>query len=165
MQNLKSRISTMALALGMLLSPSLQAEEYNLNLNLLCQGSGSATKSETTYINQYDPKTRKYSRTTAQTSSKQPFDGIVVVELSDGQGRIKLPDPMVPPLNTRDNGWFTIRNLVVNTNEITGTVKVNFLDNKHLRIDRRSGLLIIDGGDSSFSGKCSAVNQNTPRQF
>lgn len=165
MKTISLRLSALALALGMLFPPALHADDYNLRLNLSCRGSGTATKSETTYVNHYNPRTEKYSTTTAQTSRKEDFEGFVVVELADGRGRIKLPEPMVPPLNTRDNGWFKIHDLVVNPDEITGTIKVNFLNKQNLRIDRRSGFLTIDGGSGSFSGQCDAVDRNSPRRF
>ena len=162
---MRLHLSALALAVGMLFSPVIQAEEYDLRLHLTCRGSGTATRSETTYVNHYNQRTHKNSTTTAQTSRKEDFEGFVVVELSDGRGRIKLPEPMVPPLNTRDNGWFKIHDLVVNSDEITGTVKVNFLNKQNLRIDRRSGFLTIDGGGGSFSGQCDAVDRDTPRRF
>lgn len=165
MKMFKLSLSAVALVLGMLFSLNLHAEDDNLRLNLICEGSGSARKTETTYINQYDSNTKKYNRASAQTSSKQPFDGIVEVKLSDGSGKIKLPDQMVPPLNAGDDGWFKIHDLVVNSRKITGSIKINFLNSQQLRIDRRSGLLTIDGGGSSFSGRCSAVDEDSPRKF
>ncbi|NTU92852.1 MAG: hypothetical protein HGB29_01385 [Chlorobiaceae bacterium] len=159
------RLSTAALALGLLFTAPLMADDYNLMLNLTCRGSGVATKSESANINTYDPKTKKYRTTTAQSSSKEPFQGIAVVEIAGGMGRIKLPEPMVPPLSTRDEGWFKINDMVVTPDVITGKIKVNFLNNKALRIDRRSGLLTIDGSSGSFSGQCEATDLNAPRKF
>jgi hypothetical protein len=165
MKNGHARLSATALLLGLLFTSPLRADDYNMMLNLTCRGSGVATKNESANINTYDPKTKKYTTSSAQSSSKEPFQGIAVVEIAGSMGRIKLPEPMVPPLNTRDQGWFKINDLVVTPDVITGKVKVNFLNNKDLRIDRHSGLMTIDGSSGSFSGQCEATDRNAPAKF
>lgn len=163
MHTIKTRLATIATV--MFLGPTLIHAENNLTLNLICRGSGIATKSESANINTYDPKTKKYVTSTAQSMGKEPFNGVAVVEISGHMGRIKLPEAMVPPLNTKDDGWFRIKDLMVNDDEIDGSIKVNFLNSKSLHINRHSGLMTIDGGGSSFSGQCEAVDQYGPKKF
>jgi hypothetical protein len=165
MNNRNTWIAAIALSLGMLFSSVLRADDDNLNLNLTCRGSGYARKSESTNISRYDPETKKYTTATAQTNTKESFDGIAVVDISGGMGRIKLPEQMVPPLNTRSDGWFNMHDINVTPNLITGSVKINFLNSKKIRIDRRSGLMTIEGGGTSFSGQCEATDRNAPRKF
>lgn len=159
------RKAARAIVFGMLIAPPLFADDDNLNLNLTCRGSGYSRKSESTNISSYDPETKKYKTVTAQTNSKESFEGIAVVEISGSMGRIKLPEQIVPPLNTRSDGWFNIHDLTVTPDLITGDVKINFLNSKKLRIDRRSGLMTIEGGGTSFSGQCVATDRNAPRKF
>jgi hypothetical protein len=165
MHTINSKLAAFAIATNILLCPTLLRADRNLTLNLICRGSGIATKSESANINTYDPKTKKYITSTAQSSSKEPFSGIAVVEISGHMGRIKLPQAMVPPLNTQDDGWFKIKELLVSDDEIAGSIKVNFLNNKSMRIDRHSGLMTIEGGGSNFSGQCEAVDHNAPTRF
>jgi hypothetical protein len=153
------------LMFGLCCASSLRADDGNLTLNLTCSGSGVATRTETTSIRQYDPKTKKYTTANAKSMSKEPFQGIAVVEISGGMGRIMLPESLVPALNTRSDGWFTIHDLVVSPDVITGKIKINFLTSRNLRIDRHSGLLTIDGGSGNFSGQCEATDRNAPRKF
>jgi hypothetical protein len=167
MHTVNTRLATIAIAIAivMILCPQILRADSSVMLNLICRGSGIANKSESANINTYDPKTKKYTTTTAQSSSKEPFNGVAVVEIAGHMGRIKLPEPMIPPLNTRDDGWFKIKELVVNEDEITGKVTINFLNSKTLRIDRHSGLMTIEGGGSSFSGQCEAVDRAAPKKF
>jgi len=159
------RTAAISLMLALCCASPLRADDGNVTLNLTCSGSGIATRSETTTISQYDPKTKKYTRANAQSTRKEPFQGIAVVEISGGMGRIRLPEPLVPPLNTRSDGWFSIHDLVISPDVITGKIKINFLNSKNLRIDRRSGLLSIDGSSGNFSGQCEASDRNAPRKF
>jgi len=159
------RTAAVSLMLGLCCASPLRADDNYVTLNLTCYGSGVATRTESTNISRYDPKTKKYATTNAQYTSKEPFEGTAVIEISGDTGRIKVPEPLVPSLNTRSDGWFAIRELVVTSDFITGKVKLNFLNNKHLRIDRRSGLLTLDGSSGNFSGQCEAVDRYTPRKF
>jgi hypothetical protein len=90
---------------------------------------------------------------------------MAVVDITNGVGRIKIPEPLVLSINTRDRGWFKIKELVVDQNVITGRITLNFLNKKDLRIDRRSGLLTLDGRNDSFSGQCEATEHDAPRKF
>lgn len=165
MMNRTRLLSGTAILFAMFFASPIRAEDNNLTLNLTCFGSGIATKTESTNISTYDRKTKNNSTTTVSSTHNEHFRGVVVVEIADGTGRIKIPEPLVPSLNTRDNGWFKIKDLDVTHDAITGRIKLNFLDVKSLRIDRHTGLLTIEGGGENFSGDCTATERDTPRKF
>ena len=128
------------------------AQSASTDLDLVCNGSGEKVQSQTDY--HWDKKSHEYKDHTSM--GKAQVGGTVQVEIHDGQGRIRLPKELLPPLVTGGDGeWFPIRNLSVRADRIDGSIKINGLNKPTLSIDRRSGTLKIDGMET-FDGTCSA---------
>ena len=124
------------------------------SLTLLCTGTGSKMKSQTTFVNTYNRDKKKFDYGTARTMGRQEFSGTAYVEISGNTARVKLPNNMVPPLNSGNNGWFNVHGFFANDREFTGELKINGLNKPDLRIDRNTGLMTLEGGLSEFSGQC-----------
>ena len=150
---LSSTCVAMALSLVVAGTPAL-AQSATTDLDLVCNGSGEKVQSKTEY--NWDKKNHEYKDHTSV--GKAQVGGTVQVEIHDGQGRVRLPKTLLPPLVTGGDGeWFPIRNLSVRADRIDGSIKINGLNKPNLSIDRRSGTLKIDGLES-FDGTCSPYN-------
>lgn len=138
-----------AIALAALLGSPALAEDFHL----ICSGSGVADHSDTitTNINKSDGKTEQ--RTTT-VDNQVPFQGDATVEIVDGVGRIHLPVGILPDVSGGKDGWFELRNLVVEQNQITAKAAVTIFNRPNVRIDRQAGSLSIDGNIGRFSGAC-----------
>jgi hypothetical protein len=132
---------------------------------LSCQGGGTVQASQSGTTSTYNSKTKKYETGTSTSTAKQPFTGIVRVEISGDMGRVALPKPMVPVLNSSSEGWFPIGKLASSDKEIAGQVSINALNQPKLRIDRMTGDITISGGFSEFSGKCEAIHADDKPKF
>jgi hypothetical protein len=95
-----------------------------------------------------------------------PFADQVNLWVEAGDGRIRMPQTMLPPLRGGENGWFKIKNLEVSDNEITGSIAVNFINNPKLIIDRRTGLIRLSGKAGDYVGECQRFTpQDMPQKF
>ncbi|WP_017462561.1 hypothetical protein [Dyella ginsengisoli] len=146
--------STCIAMAAMLAFEGAYAQPGNGDLDLVCTGTGEKVQSQTDYS--WDKKSHEYKDNT--TVGKGQVSGTVQVQIHDGQGRMRVPKSLLPPLVTgSDDGWFAIRNLSVRPDRIDGSIKLNGLNKPNISIDRRSGTLRIDGMES-FDGTCSAYN-------
>lgn len=133
--------------------------QSNSDFDLVCAGSGEKLQSQTDY--DWDRKHHEYDA--HDRLSKAQVSGTAQVEIHDGQGRVRLPKSLVPPLNRgSDDGWFPINDLAVGAERITGVLKLNGLNKPGLSIDRRSGQLTIEGMET-FDGNCSALKPGERR--
>jgi hypothetical protein len=122
-------------------------------LHLICMGEGAANKVTETnaYAGNSDGGT---AWATVTGSRSQAFADQVNVEIDGPSGRIRMPRVMLPPIHGGKDGWMEIEKLVVNDQEITGSVGVNFMNSPKLRIDRVTGILSMAGKAGSFTGQC-----------
>jgi hypothetical protein len=134
---------------------------------LSCDGQGSLAATQTTTVNQINPKHKDQNQFgVAQTQTRRPFTGSGTVEISSGTGRMRIPEPMIPPLLSGDSdGWYPIEDLFANDREITGVVRINMLNKPKMRIDRMTGKLSMSGGLSDFAGDCRAVDAQAKPKF
>lgn len=143
----------MAMAAALVIAQA-HAQAANVDLDLVCNGTGEKVQSQTDYS--WDKKSHEYKDHTSV--GKAQVGGTVQVEIHDGQGRVRLPKALLPPLVTgSDDGWFAIRNLSVRPDRIDGSIKLNGFNKPSIFIDRRTGTLKIDGMET-FDGTCSAYN-------
>ena len=138
--------------------------EESRDLNLIYNGSGTVSSNQTSFENKYNWKTKTYESGTSHTMVRKPFTGSGYVEISNGTARIKLPKAMVPLLSGDTDGWFPIEGFFMNANEITGTVRINFLNKPKLRIDRGSGQISLESGFGDFTGQCDKVEANPAKK-
>jgi hypothetical protein len=60
-------------------------------------------------------------------------------------------------------GWHAIKKLAVTNEAVNGKVYFNWLFSPVMSLDRRSGVLRINGSMANFSGKCTAYDPRTSR--
>lgn len=61
---------------------------------------------------------------------------------------------MLPSIHGGDHGWFKLKHLDANADAITGSASVNLLNNPKVYIDRRTGVISIDGKAGHYTGQC-----------
>jgi hypothetical protein len=150
--------------LALHLSVPAGAADGAKDINLVFTGSGTVSSNQTSFENKYNWKTKSYQSGTSNTLVRKPFSGSGYVEISGGTARIKLPRPMQPLLSGDNDGWFPVEGFFMNANEITGTVRINFLNKPKLRIDRNSGMITIEGGLGDFTGQCDLVQRDPDKK-
>lgn len=160
-----SLLISVAFASFLLMQSTAHAQATSTSINLECAGSGSISATQTAFENRYNPKTKSYERTAAQTMVRRPFSGISHVEIAGNSLRISLPPDMVPLINSMKDGWFSVDDLFMNEREITGKVHINGFSQPDLRIDRTTGSISIHNGLTDFSGKCELVDANAKPKF
>jgi hypothetical protein len=73
---------------------------------------------------------------------------------------------MLPAFRGGEDGWFKLGNIEIKENEITASVRVNFINNPKLRIDRYTGAISISGKAGDYAGGCQHfVPEVAERQF
>jgi hypothetical protein len=161
----RSRFAALAFAACGALASLLHAADEPFKLNLAFNGNGSVAANQSHVENRYNFKTKKYESSFVTDSGRKSFYGSGYIEIVGGNARVKLPSPMVPLLSGGGNGgWFTVSDLWVNDDEITGVIRLNALNKPKFRIDRRSGQISITGGFSDFTGQCDAVRADGPQR-
>lgn len=131
-------------------------QDAQYDLQLVCYGEGTKPVTETHSGYQWNDDTHKYDYSTRVESNTAHVNTAVTVSLHDGSGRVHLPKQLIPPLHSGDDeGWWNLDKLSVGHDDIRATFRVNALNKPTLHIDRRSGMITIDGG-FQFEGRCEA---------
>lgn len=104
------------------------------------------------------------TRPTGQTGKRA--NDSVTIEITDQAKRIAVPQTIVPTVNGGGaDGWWQLADVVVTDTEITAKFSFNFINKPKVRIDRRTGRIVIDAlGASGFSGTCRPF-EPTARAF
>lgn len=124
------------------------------SLVLVCYGAGTrpTVTSKPTY--NWNPRNHKWEWGNQVGNSAQGFNSDVQIELYGDHGRIHLGPKLVPPIHSGGNdGWWDLDNLVVTSDRISGSYRLNGLNKPKLTVDRRSGRIAIDA-QTNFSGQC-----------
>jgi hypothetical protein len=126
------------------------------NLTLICYGEGRKPSVATRYGYEWDNRRHRYELSNRIESTTSDFDSEVQVEIRDTLGKIHLGGRLIAPINSGgDNGWWTLENLQVSPDRITGRYRMNGLNKPRVNIDRRSGRIAIDGIEK-FRGECNS---------
>lgn len=129
------------------------------DFDLVCTGTGDKLESRTDY--DWDSRHHEYRDHTSL--GRAQVGGTAQVEIHGGEGRVRLPESLLPPLNSGERGnWFPIHDLVIGADRIQGALRINGLNKPGLTIDRRSGRMVLDGLES-FDGTCSPFNPGSNR--
>lgn len=93
------------------------------------------------------------------------FDSAVTVQVDGQDGRIRLPEKLIPPLNSGGDHqhWWQLTDLIVDQNEIRASYRLNGLNKPKLRVDRQTGEISIKGTGQDFSGICEKVDAGQRR--
>jgi len=134
-------------------------------LDLMCFGGGSANKAAVANAWGWN-NAGGYGSATVMGQRSQGFDDQVSLRIQNGEGRVRMPRTMLPPIHGGDDGWFKLKEIQIKPNEITASVAVNALNNPKLRLDRYSGAISISGKAGDYSGRCRRFDpQQAERQF
>ena len=150
----------LSLATALLVAAPALAQDDSDVLSLVCTGSGTKKDTQTTYVNQYNRKTDEREYATANTTVQRPFSGTLYIELYGPLGRVKIPQAMVPPINSGSDGWFEIQKLEITDREISGRIKINGMNKPDMRIDRTTGGIELHSGFGQFSGQCEKYDKS-----
>lgn len=134
-------------------------------LHLVCVGAGTGTSHSTS-----TGSVRDSSGDTSTVTIDQPgtisFSDQLDIDIDGVEGRIRLPRPMIPPINSGKDGWFKLRDVQTSDREIVGKAKVNLLNSPKVRLDRMTGRVQISGWGMTFSGDCTTYDPAaTQRRF
>ncbi len=126
------------------------------DIQLVCYGQAEKTTVENRSGFQWNPDKHKYEEKQEVTTGKRDFDTAINVSIHGDAGRIHMPKQLIPPMHSGGSGdWWDIDELIVGHNEIRGRFRLNALNRPTVVIDRRSGMLTVDGM-IKFNGRCDA---------
>ena len=126
------------------------------SLILVCYGAGTRATVQNNPSYKWNPHNHKCEWSNTLSNGTQGFNSDVQIELYGDHGRIQLGPKLVPPIHSGDDhGWWDLDNLVVTSDRISATYRLNGLNKPKLAIDRRSGRITIEGM-TPFSGQCDA---------
>ncbi|MET0239859.1 MAG: hypothetical protein ABW184_08180 [Sphingobium sp.] len=134
-------------------------------LNLICFGQGEVMGSRSTNELVWDSDSKSYRRRDGIRTEMQGFDTAVTIQIHGWEGRIRLPKKLVPPLHgaNEGDGWWTLTDVRMAPDEISGGYKLNGLNHPKFRIDRTTGMIVIKGFGQDFTGRCDAVDEGQKR--
>lgn len=139
------------------------AAAYDGRVDLVCLGQGSANKQTNSNAYVYDSNGNSAWGNVIGNRSV-PFADQVNLWIEGGEGRVRMPRTMLPPIRGGDDGWFKIKDLKITDNEITGSVAVNVINNPKMIIDRRTGLIRLSGKAGDYIGECDRYVPSAMRQ-
>ena len=134
------------------------------NVSLVCRGGGSANKARSANGWALDNRGNSASGTVT-TVRGEGFEDQTDVVIENGTGRIRLPRMMLPRLRGGKDGWFELDDLETSATAYSGTAKVNLINHPKVRIDRRTGVISIDGKAGHYVGQCEDVQADAPVKF
>jgi hypothetical protein len=134
-------------------------------INLICTGRGDKMESGYTSTLEWDRYDHKYRTRSGVQTEMRGFESAVTVQIQDEDGRIRLPQKLIPPLNSGGDHqhWWQLTDVIVGENEIRASYRLNGLNKPRLRIDRRTGEITIKGTGQDFSGTCDKVDPGQRR--
>lgn len=92
------------------------------------------------------------------TANQRAMAGEVHLEASPADGRVKLPNALLPPVRNGDvaNGWRPLQAVQLADADLSARIGLSVLDQPQLRLDRQTGQIELTGfGGSAFSGRCA----------
>ncbi len=126
------------------------------DIQLVCYGEAEKTTLENHSGTEWDDDKHKYVQKSTLETGKSHFDTAVNVSVQGSAAQIRLPKQLVPPIHgDSNNGWWDLMDLVVGHDEIRGRFQLNSLNRPTVVINRRSGVITVDGM-IKFSGRCDA---------
>lgn len=132
--------------------------------DLVCTGGGAANKIDTTTAQAWD-NSGNSAQGTAQMRSRVGFADQVDLWVEGGEGRIRLPRVMLPPLRGGKDGWFELKDVKITADAITASAAVNFINKPKVRVDRRTGVISINGKAGQYTGECTKVDPSAANKF
>lgn len=139
--------------------------EGDETINLVCSGDGQKLESQSVDTYEWDKYDDKYRMRSGTETAMRSFQSSVTIQISGGDGRIRLPPTMIPPINSGGDHqhWWQLKDLIVGRDQIAAKYAVNGIVSPKVRIDRHTGDIRITGWTSSFTGTCQKVDPNQNR--
>lgn len=133
-------LRTISIAAVIALIPSAAfADDASTHLELACMGGGAANKIAGATAYGWDNHGNSAGANIVGTRSVG-FEDQVNVSIDGGEGRIRMPRSMLPPIHGGDDGWFKLKSIEMGEREITASIAVNALNNPKLhRHDQHLG--------------------------
>ncbi len=149
-------------ALSVALAPPAVAQDA---INLVCMGGGTKLATAPTTSLEWDKYDHKYRTKSGYETTTRGFDTAVTIQIQGSDGRIRLPDVLIPPINAGGDHqhWWPLDDVIVGDNEIRAQYRLNGLNKPKVRIDRTTGLITIKGMGQDFSGRCDKVDDGERR--
>ena len=134
-------------------------------INLICMGGGTKLASAPTTSLEWDKFDHKYRVKNGYEMTTRGFETAVTIQIQGEEGRIRLPDNLIPPINSGGDHqhWWELRDVIVGQNEIRAEYRLNGLNKPKVRIDRTTGAISIKGTGQSFDGRCDKVDAGERR--
>lgn len=144
-----------------------QVDGQNVDLGLVCFGDGQRPGFATTYGYTWNSRTRRYDYGNRTEMTGQQFDASLSVQFWPGGGHIRLPQKLVPPINSRGNdGWWDLYDVEMGPDVIRAKYRLNGLNKPTVTINRRSGQISIRGlNPYAFNGTCDLIDGDDHRRF
>jgi hypothetical protein len=136
------------------------ADDVLPRLDLVCLGTGAATRQTNTTVSAWD-NDGGFGSANVVGNRSVPFDDQVNLWIDGDEGRLRMPRAMLPAIRGGEDGWFKIKSIKITENEITASVAVNLVNNPKLRIDRVTGAISISGKSGDYSGSCERYDPAT----
>lgn len=126
------------------------------DIQLVCYGEAEKIVMENHSGMEWDNDKHKYVQKSTVETGKSRFDTAVNVSVEGSAAQIRLPKQLIPPIHgDSSDGWWDLMDLVVGHDEIRGRFRLNALNRPTVVINRRSGVITVDGM-IKFSGRCDA---------
>lgn len=134
-------------------------------LNLVCFGVGEKLTTRNSSELVWDKYDHRYRSRDSISTGMEQMDTAVTIQIYGGDGRIRLPKALVPPINAGgdDQHWWQLTDLVTTSDQIEAKYKLNGLNHPRLRIDRTTGEIVIKGFGQDFHGRCDPVDPGQRR--
>lgn len=134
-------------------------------INLICTGGGNKLTTAPATTLEWDKYDHKYRTKTEYQTASRAFETAVTVQIQGNDGRIRLPDTLIPPINAGGDHqhWWQLDDVIVGENEIRAQYRLNGLNKPKVRIDRTTGMITIKGTGQDFSGRCDKVDAGERR--
>ena len=144
----------------MLVAVSASAQDSTQRFDLVCLGGGAATRQDNVTVSGWN-SVGGYGSANIVGNRSVPFDDQVNLWIEGDEGRIRMPRAMLPIIRGGEDGWFRVGSIQIGANEITGTIRVNPLNNPRVRIDRLTGAISISGKAGDYVGRCQRYDPDT----
>lgn len=134
-------------------------------INLICTGRGEMMASDYSSSLEWDRYDHKYRPKSGYETKMRGFESAVTLQIDRQDGRVRLPERLIPPLNSGGDHqhWWQLTDVIVGQNEIRASYRLNGLNKPKLRIDRQTGEITIKGTGQDFSGICEKVDARQRR--
>lgn len=151
--------------LTLLMAQKAAAQSAGDALNLVCMGQGEMMGSEYTSRLEWDKYDHKYRAKSGYETRMKDFESAVTIQIQGNDGRIRLPKKLIPPLHSGgdDQHWWQLEDIVVRSDEIRASYRLNGMNKPKIKIDRTSGLISIKGFGQGFDGRCDRIDEGTRR--